>query len=1040
MNSSGAPGREALVEYLCRQLIGPVEGVLETLTESPATRYLMGTLFPRESRTDEFFEDDVQDESSGEFGDERGDDPIAMASQHMPSSVGLSLVIEGEPVLWVVVEAGTYVDADSAWTRRGIVENVEVRSGSGKVPVLDGAGYLQSIWRSTGTRHLVTVALVNSAERSREETRNPTPACLFQVEMRIRSGSGTILPYPTAGTIHRDNEDEELALLYRNVPAYAIGHGCAADWKLESDGSIEVRTEFMPSQVVPDVSYEVPGHDSARSLLRLQEIENSPADVIADLRSFADSYRRWADQLRRANSDVSHRFDAAVDRLLDRIADAIRRMEGGINLLERDVTVRRAFGLANRAMLMQMVHSSEELGKSRKERNSFEYETPRYEDRSDLAWRPFQIAFILIALESLADVDNGERDVVDLIWFPTGGGKTEAYLGLIAVAIFLRRLRWQDEGTGTAVITRYTLRLLTSQQFQRAAALICACELLRRDSERPMGESAISIGMWIGGDSSPNQFEDAVQLLAQIKEEEHPSKSFQLELCPWCGTEIIPKILTEADDDYGVIPRNDSFAMFCPTVTCPFHDHLPVSAVDADLYMNPPTLLIATVDKFARLAWRSEAGVFIGSGDAPGPDLLIQDELHLISGPLGTVTSLYEHAMDVVMAANGCRPKVVASTATIRRADRQVEGLFGRSVFLFPPSGLTADDSFFVKADRSGPGRLYVGVMAQSHTPTFSVVQTAAALLQGPIELGVRGDLTPVELDHFWTLVAYHNSLRELGKTVTLARDDIPARIGVITTDDDEVREIDADEDVIELTSNIPAVQIPKQLEALQRHQGATGCVSFVACTNMISVGVDVDRLGLMLVNGQPKSTSEYIQASSRVGRSSPGLVVVLYSAAKSRDRSHYESFRPYHASLYRQVEPTSVTPFALPARRRALHAALVILVRHGTDLTSNDDAARFDPTDSKLRELVGAFAERAAVADPHELSATLSDLDELMAEWSELAGQSKGRSGGLRYEASGRQFTSLLRQFGEAGEGWETLNSMRNVDVESLLKVRGTY
>ena len=1039
MDTLREPGRDAFVEYMRQQLIGPSSGEeTEVLQEPPSGRYLMGTLFPRQTTTDESFEDDIETAAAPKIGDDDDDDPLGLANQQMPSSAALSLVLVGAPVLRVRVTAAQYEKNGGDWIRNPLLEEVEISdSDDAKRLVLGGTAYLQTIWRSDGSRHLVTVALVNQATHEGTGGR-AAEQCLFQVGIDVFPAGGQIVPYPTANSIHRDHEDEEMALLYRNVPAFAIGHGCAADWYGDENGVISVRTEFMPTFDVPGVSFEVEGGGDIRTFAVLQNCTTDSDRIANGLKSFVDGYRNWANELSVINSNLPSDLWDARDRILGRIQRAINRMDQGAALLRDDATVRQAFSLANRAMLMQMVHGSADHGKSRRARDSRRFVAPDYDVRTELGWRPFQLAFVLLALESIAVEDCPDTDVVDLIWFPTGGGKTEAYLGLIAIQIFLRRIRLGDLGAGTTVITRYTLRLLTSQQFQRAATLICACEQLRRMDPELLGNTSISIGMWVGGDTSPNSFEDAVTLFEQIRSADHPNASFQLDLCPWCGTEVIPADVTPDNKDYGVVTGNNSFRMFCPSSSCPFHDRLPVSAVDDDLYANPPTLLIATVDKFARMAWKSEPGVFLGSGSNPGPDLLIQDELHLISGPLGTVTSLYEHAIDVVMESNGKRPKIVASTATIRRADRQVQGLFGREVFLFPPAGLDADDSYFVRTDLSKPGRLYVGAMAQSHSPMTAVVQSSAALLEAPVELIRAGNLTDVQADRFWTLVVYHNSLRELGRTVTLARDDIPARIKVIASDQDQLREIDAEEDVIELTSNIAAVQIPRYLEMLMQPRGNRECVSFVACTNMISVGVDVDRLGLMLVNGQPKSTSEYIQASSRVGRKDPGLVFVLYSAGKSRDRSHYESFRPYHSSLYRHVEPTSVTPFALPARARALRAAIVVLVRHGLKLGSDDQAGAFDHTDPKFGELVEEFLERVQVADPLERQSTALDIRDIVEEWNQRIADGATSPGGLRYSVKGKQFESLLKGYGEQGGGWETLNSMRNIDVSSLLKVRG--
>jgi hypothetical protein len=312
------------------------------------------------------------------------------------------------------------------------------------------------------------------------------------------------------------------------------------------------------------------------------------------------------------------------------------------------------------------------------------------------------------------------------------------------------------------------------------------------------------------------------------------------------------------------------------------------------------------------------------------------------------------------------------------------------------------------------------------------MVHVSAALLQSSEEL----QFDPPSDDAYWTVVAYHNSLRELGKTVTLAHDDIPARMGVIASAEDAARTLN-DDDIVELTGNVPAREIPRNLELLSRRRGEDGAASFVASTNMLSVGVDVPRLGLMLVVGQPKTTSEYIQATSRVGRQTPGLVVTLYSASKPRDRSHFESFVPYHSAVYRYVEPTSVTPFSVPARARALHAGLVIMVRHGLGLADKAAAADFDRENPQLRTMLDDFLRRVEVADPGETPDVARHLEELADQWQHLVTKAEP-SGGLRYEGGGKAHVQLLRRFADGGEGWPTLDSMRSIDTEVRMKVRG--
>ena len=1043
-----AQGREEVLSYLKRELIGPVDGPEEILAEAPPTRrYSMGVLYPQESRVDESIGDEAKDEKGGSIGEDISDDPVAMSGQFMPSSIGLTFFFSGSRSIEIDIRGSAYekVDEDvQGWRRipiasRSAPESVRMRvpsdgSSTSEQDVLNGRARLHARWRGLGNGHLVTITLINSREIEKGG-RPDTQECLFQVGLDCRVVDGEILEYPDAEGVDLTAKEEEMRILYRGSKTYAIGHGCAADWDLDSDRVETVRTDVMPRYEVHPIEHTSAGDPDILKISRLSDAELPRDQLVSELREFTSRYEAWIDQLPEEHDDISEGLAGARDRLIGRLNEAAERMRQGIRTIEKNSDVLRAFRMANRAMLMQMYHGNS-YGK-RRERNSFEIDQPDYSELEGYKWYPFQLAYQLVALHSAADPESEYRDVVDLIWFPTGGGKTEAYLAVAAFQIFLRRIRHGNRGAGTAVITRYTLRLLTAQQFERSARLICACELIRQDHTDTMGMEPITIGLWVGTSMTPNRYSGsskspgAKDLYENILEEPSPTNPFQLEQCPWCGTEIIPAERVDDQDAYGIRATNRSFEMYCPSKNCRFNGELPVSVVDKDLYENPPSFLIATVDKFARLAWVGEAGSFFGTSSFRPPSLIIQDELHLLSGPLGTTTGIYESAIESLMELKGIEPKVIASTATIRSAKDQVSGLFGNDVRLFPPPGLSSDNSYFAETDYSEPGRLYVGVLSSNHRPTYSLVLTMAALQQAPMECS----LTEPERDAYWTLVAYHNSLRELGKTVTLARDDIPARIAVIAGDEANTRDLDSF-DVLEMTSNLSDEEIPQAFSRMKRGPDEEGSVSIAACTSMFSVGVDIDRLGLMVVNGQPKTTSEYIQASSRVGRGEvPGLVVMHYAANKPRDRSHYESFLPYHSTLYRNVEPTSVTPFSLPSRERALHAALVILVRHGVGLTENENADRFDRDDPEVQKALKVLLRAVTRMEPEEAESTERQLENLADEWHRRAQEHPST---LYYSSRTRSRETLLRNFGENREGWATLHSMRNVDRQCEIEVIG--
>ena len=470
----------------------------------------------------------------------------------------------------------------------------------------------------------------------------------------------------------------------------------------------------------------------------------------------------------------------------------------------------------------------------------------------------------------------------------------------------------------------------------------------------------------------------------------------------------------------------------CRNDDCEFANGLPVYIVDDDIYNGRPTLIIATADKYAGLPWRDKATELFNVGHPePPPELIIQDELHLISGPLGTLAGLYETAVDLLCRGeDDTPPKVIASTATIRRAQSQVLGLFSRDVRQFPPPGLDVRDSWFaVERPRNERGtRQYLGLMAPATSQTTLLVRTYGVLLQRAAEL----QADPEHRDPYWTLLGYFNSLRVLGGARMQVQDDVPGYMAVVARRDEAaVRSV---ESVEELTSRVPSSAIPGILAAMDQPYETQGALDLILATNMISVGVDVSRLGLMAVMGQPQSASEYIQATSRIGRRYPGLVAVMFNAARSRDRSHFESFTAFHSALYRQVDSSSVTPFSPRARDRGLHAVLVALTRLTVaELRPNDAAGNVTALEFNLPRVKERILERVRRVDPAEADAVARNLDELIDQWLHRARTVPG----LRYSNPNDEDNALLVDATvtepEPGQ-FPTLWSLRDVDTESGL------
>ncbi|MFF3326939.1 helicase-related protein [Streptomyces sp. NPDC002889] len=1036
------------LQHLRDSYMGPEAGDEEVTANLPHRQYAVGMLFP------------VEAEARGPHGDGDGDEEVSadvaggdveengagvpLAEDWRPSSVAISFVTDGDCVD-VDFSCGTYAvvegDGPPRWRRTPFsADDLVLRNGEGPVHLAVGSVSVEvgSRWRDFQGHSLVTVH-VRVRTESTGDDRLDIPRMLFQVHLAVTPPAGAkILEYDTTRSFDTDPEAAELRLRYRNRKIYAVGHGMAADWDFTEGRCARAFLDPVPAFVVPAV--ETTGFDEgtaearALELRHLQQIDTDPEAVLGSLDAFVEAFAGWASQqMERAEAFGDDK--AVAVRIAGRSKDAVDRMREGIDLLRTPGRqgLRTAFSLGMAAMRLQMRQASINRGNPQ-------------DQVPEPQWRPFQLGFLLVSLASTVDESHKDRDLVDLIWFPTGGGKTEAYLGLAAIEVFRRRLAHGVAGGGTAVITRYTLRLLTSQQFQRAAALVCAMERLRATDDRAKRMVPFSIGLWVGNDVTPGTRREARDALERLQKAARPEEAnqFQVESCPWCLKPLMPKLRSDKPQDYGMCLVGRDVALHCVDTSCEFAGELPLEVVDEALYEEPPTILLATVDKFARLQFRPEAGRLLGLGTTfKQPSMIIQDELHLLSGPLGTTVAVFDAVIQLLLSRSGSSPKIVASTATIRASEEQVEGLYGREVALYPPSGLDDDRTFFSRPVESEEGRLYVGLMPQSVSQPSAVISAVTPMAEMPEALAARAP-SAASRDAYWTLVMYHNSLRELGRTGTLVVDDVNGRLEPRAERlGFPLRPIRAGK-VLELTSRRGAEELPNDLRALRvSADESSEAVDVVLSSNMLSVGIDIPRLALMLMVGQPKTTAEYIQATSRVGRGeTKGVVVTLFRSSRARDRSHFETFRGYHEALYRSVEPTSVTPWSLASRDRSLAGALVALLRQSfTALAPNDAAGRFDLKDDRIREavdrLVDKFLGYVRRADNLEAAETRSAVWSLLNDWDRRAAQARESDEPLYYRRAKNDQAAVLKKFGQSGEGWPVGDSMRSVEPNVAVDVQ---
>jgi hypothetical protein len=1090
--------RSIILRELKRDLIGPDYDLPDVLTEPPTQSYLTGILYPLETDI-ELDEEELEDAfhmgeenlKNNEKGDynpaeeeyEKGIDKNKSFKQQ--NSIGIKFYIK-DTIKEISVKCswGKYKkdkrflkEKDREipiWVREvsTVVIDIDINNYKEPIEVSSGVYLIMKRMYIKGTNNfLVSLFLVN-----RNIDKNSNNA-LFQVSMDLFSKLGEKI-FLSENNARKDtsNFDE---FLYRNKPVFAKGFGCAVEWEdYDSSFASKLKTEFIPTHEVESMSTDLPEDwgfekvsDNYFSIKHFAE-EKDKQVVISKLNDLADRYQKWIENL--PINEVQDKDSANIS--IEQCYDSLARIRDGIRLLEENEDAYHAFTFMNEVMHTQI--SMKNYAKN-KENSTLEKELAK----ESISWRPFQLAFILLNICSLVYPNSKSREIVELLWFPTGGGKTEAYLGIAAFLLGFRRIdsknnkEYEKDG-GVTIILRYTLRLLTTQQRDRLMRVICAAEYIRArrvNSKVSLGNSEFSVGFWVGSQVTTNKFSDlkeSNQSFSKVQSEYRKLKKQVIE-CPCCGTK---------EPVYNFLPNSDpstekiGLRIFCRNSNCYYSkQHIPVYLIDEEIYRRTPSVIISTVDKFARLPWDEKTGSLFGKVNrlcercgyiAQGeehvgfhrnpnakvinvkpfypPELIIQDELHLITGPLGTIYGAYETVIEelctVKIGGERLKPKYVAATATIKNADEQVKRIFGRTVSKqFPPAGLEIEDSFFgqeIDIDKN-PFRLYTGICVSGHSMKTVLLRVYAILLQVTENL-LDDPKYKDYIDPYRTLIGYFNSVRELGGTVRLLDDDIRKRIQTIQKKYSYTkrRNINRKE---ELTSRIPSYKIPKVLELLEREVGNNE-LDVALATNMISVGMDIDRLGLMVINGQPKQTSEYIQASSRVGRNKPGLVVTIYNPFRPRDLSHYQNFKGYHSRLYHYVEGTTATPFASRARDRSLHAIAVSILRLTVEsLAKNDDAVNIRNIDlSFLKDIIN---ERVNIVDSRNNVDTINDLNRFIDGWIHLSTIHEK----LQYyfypnskNARVQEKVRLLGRYSEKKEKHEkqTLDSMRQIEGTSKLYI----
>lgn len=930
----------------------------------------------------------------------------------------------------------------------------------------------------------------------------------FGVECRVVSKNLEAYNDTRTDTAVDDKEADSIRFLYREMKDYAIGHGCSVSW---GDGF--VKTEYMPYCDTPDVdptprdTTKDPVNGYAPEFLeniKVQQIKYlstlssaGDSEIIQGLLQFVEAYKIWIDNKQAyikqsfSNHLINERENEIANIELGKCIKDYERLKYNVEeYLKEGSDNLKKFRLMNTSMFIQMWHgkySEKDVVKQLTEEDSFSgfnaefykenCKDDIYQDGVSAGWRAFQLAFILLNLDGVFD-DNKENDkrneLVDLVWFPTGGGKTEAYLGLISLTILHRRMKYTDTGAGggTAAIMRYTLRLLTLQQFQRASKLIIALELMRRGHTsfgQDLGNEPIRIGLYVGNNQIPNKTKDTRRngdsLIDEIKKlNENKSSKIPFEKCVCCGEPIkgLETILNETNNHF----NHDIGRLECSNLKCamrtprgpqvsmrPDMGFFPFLLSDEAIYQHPPALLFGTVDKFAQLAHKidnsnpgrkKDSRRLFGRGNWENykpdqgylpPDLIIQDELHLLLGPLGTGVALFESAFEQLCTRkDGTKPKVISSTATTRNTGLQIEALFNKKVSIFPKPGIDCDDSFFgmykreyksefTKGYKYGSNRRYIGFLPTGRTQVWMQMRIDALCLahRALFELEYHNEdtITPNftnqlerAQNYYHSVVSYFNSVKEVGRTQAQVQTYILKEVRKVLNrsmrSQKLLKPIYAMKDKLieaELTGRLSGEEVKKELARVEHNwnpnrfpvEEKEGNIKrlynivpeFVVATNMISVGLDVSRFNTIVMNSMPRNTAEYIQASSRVARNDLGLVLTIHHPFKARDISHYEKFIEFHEKMYSYVEPISITPFTKKAIDKFMPLYLATIIRHLNENFTNRTTAN-NITQNDISNIVSrciSYFEkrrRRLANDPEEaIQELLSETDlNYIREW----------------------------------------------------------
>ena len=587
------------------------------------------------------------------------------------------------------------------------------------------------------------------------------------------------------------------------------------------------------------------------------------------------------------------------------------------------------------------------------------------------SWRLFQIVFVVSLIlditayepELLLDDEiknKAKTDDIDILYFPTGGGKTEAFLGILIFNLFFDRMRGKT--CGNTAFLKYPLRLLSVQQVQRVSNILARAEMIRK--EAGIEGEEFSLGYFVGEGNTPNRIDENKELektLLEMSPDELDDTYRLLDVCPFCREETVHVVYDET---------KKALRHICSNPNCESHGLLPLYMVDDDLYRVIPSVIISTVDKMTAIGLNLRfhnllcgatykcpvhgytarkkclvSGCKCDPADFkkikmkdPAPSLLIQDELHLIKESLGAYDAHYETLIEYfVKSFSGSNRgmKVIGATATISAYAEQAKHLYWKNAIRFQSSSTYLDHNFYSDIDPDDIGRIIIGYAPFGKAIVNSVAYSLQYLKKVVVDLfknpqnvlslkGIQIEGTEEERikavkeleEDYWIILEYNNVKMESNRVLQAIEDPINTELIADGITPLVAKKMTGDDTFQEVRSTLSAIEhaasVVNDLE-----------FNMIAATSMISHGVDADRFNLMLFYGMPGNTAEYIQAYSRVGRKHPGVVIDIMRPSREKDQSYLKNFVKFHEYKDILVDSVSINRWATKAVESTLPGVL---------------------------------------------------------------------------------------------------------------------